>query len=102
MVNYRLLRAAESDLGEIADYTIAKHGLKQARSYRVGLLIAFEMIAENPEIGADQSHIVPALRRFNHKSHAIYYRTGDNEIVVLRLLGPGQDPLSQLQSTRQE
>ena len=97
MANYRLLRAAEKDLGEIADYTIAKHGPEQAKVYRDGLLKAFDAIAEHPEIGTDQNHIFPELRRLVHESHAIYYRVGDNEIVVMRLLGPGQDPLSQLQ-----
>ena len=97
MANYRLLRAAESDLDEIAVYTIAKHGVQQAKVYRDRLLKAFEAIAEHPEIGTGQNHILPELRRLVHESHAIYYRVADNEIVVMRLLGPGQDPLSQLQ-----
>jgi len=99
MANYRLLRAAENDLGEIADYTVAKHGVQQARVYRDGLFKSFDAIAEHPEIGTDQSHIIPELRRFVHESHAIYYRIAENQIVVMRLLGPGQDPLSQLQRT---
>ena len=102
MANYRLLRKADNDLAEIADYTLAKYGVEQGRRYRDSLLRAFETISENAEIGSDQSHILPTLRRHVHESHAIYYQIGDNEIVVLRLLGPGQDPLSQFQSERRD
>ena len=97
MASYRLLRAADNDLEKIADYTIAEHGVAQARVYRDNLLRALETIAENPGIGTNQNHILPALRRLVHESHSIYYRVEDGGVVVLRLLGPGQDPLSQLQ-----
>lgn len=96
MIKYRLLRAADVDLDAIAEYTIARHGVQQARAYRDRLMQAFESIAAHPEIGSDQGQILPGLRRFIHESHAIYYRVGQNEIVVMRLLGPGQDPLSQI------
>ena len=102
MASQRLLRAAENDLGEIADYTIAKHGVAQARVYRDSLLDTLETIARNPGIGTNQSHILPALRRFVHESHSIYYRVEDDGVVVLRLLGPGQDPLSQFQKLRED
>ena len=98
MASYRLLRAADNDLGEIADYTIEKHGVAQARVYRDSLLRALETIADNPGIGSNQNHILPALRRFVHESHSIYYRVEEGGVVILRLLGPGQDPLSQFQN----
>ncbi|MGI9305106.1 MAG: type II toxin-antitoxin system RelE/ParE family toxin [Gammaproteobacteria bacterium] len=96
MAEYWLLCDAEADLDEIADYTIEKFGLEQARVYKDGLKRAFQLLAENPLIGSDQGHIRPNVRRFVHKSHAIYYRLDGDDVLILRILGPGQDPLRQL------
>jgi len=96
MVHVRLLRAAEADLDAIAVYTVSRFGEQQAASYRDGLLQSFEAIARNPDIGSNQGHIKAALRRYVHQSHTIYYRTARQDIVIMRILGPGQDPLHQL------
>ncbi|MDZ7769978.1 MAG: type II toxin-antitoxin system RelE/ParE family toxin [Woeseiaceae bacterium] len=93
----RLLRAAEGyDLDTIADYTVRRYGDQQAATYRDGLLQSFEAIARNPDIGSDQGHIKAAVRRYVHQLHTIYYRTARQEIIIMRILGPGQDPLYQL------
>ncbi|MGI9302301.1 MAG: type II toxin-antitoxin system RelE/ParE family toxin [Gammaproteobacteria bacterium] len=96
MAEYWLLDSAEVDLNEIADYTIENFGIEQARVYKDGLTRAFQLLAENPLIGSDQGHIRSNVRRFVHKSHAIYYRLDGDDVLVLRILGPGQDPLHQL------
>jgi toxin ParE1/3/4 len=98
MLRYRLLREARNDLAAIADYTIERFGIDQARTYRDKLEQAFVLLSERPLIGSDQSHIKPGIRRFVHESHAIYYRIDidTDEIIIYRLLGPGQDPFSQL------
>jgi len=50
MPKYRLMKMAENDLSGIADYTIKRFGIEQARQYRDGLLKAFEIIADFPLI----------------------------------------------------
>ena len=49
--DFRLTSRAESDLAEIADYTIETFGIEQARRYRDALESCFQMIADNPELG---------------------------------------------------
>ncbi len=96
MADYRLSKLADKDLTSIASYTIKRFGLRQASLYRDGLFKAFEMVADFPLIGGDQSQIKNNIRRHVHESHAIYYRVGVNEIFILRILGPGKDPLQHL------
>ncbi|WP_161990593.1 type II toxin-antitoxin system RelE/ParE family toxin [Candidatus Methylobacter oryzae] len=96
MANYRLSKLADKDLGNIACYTIQRFGIRQASLYRDGLFKAFEMISDFPLIGSDQSQIKKDIRRHVHESHSIYYRVDVDEILILRILGPGEDPLQQL------
>jgi len=96
MANYRLSKLADKDLISIATYTIERFGVRQASLYRDGLFKAFEMVADFPLIGSDQSQIKNNIRRHVHEFHSIYYRVDVNEIFILRILGPGKDPLQHL------
>jgi toxin ParE1/3/4 len=93
MVNFQLSKRAEKDIENIAVYTIQNFGLQQARLYRDGLFKTFDMIREFPLLGSDQSHIKHGIRRQVYESHAIYYRTDTNMVFILRILGPGEDPV---------
>jgi toxin ParE1/3/4 len=90
---YRLTREADADLKAIADHTIEQFGVAQARKYSEALFKAFDTLAVFPLLGADQNQIEPNLRRFVHASHSIYYWVDDGEVVIVSLLGPGQDPM---------
>ena len=57
---------------------------------------AFRFLAEYPFAGSDQSSIRAEMRRYVHEAHAIYYEVRSAEIVIARILGPGQDPLEEL------
>jgi len=96
MKGYRLLKKAEDDIVNIADYSIQKFGLKQARKYSNSLFESFNMIAEYPLVGNDQSHIKLNIRRHVHEHHSIYYRVDGEGVVIYRILSPGEDPLYQL------
>jgi len=96
MLNYRLSKRADKDLGNIAVYSIENFGIRQARLYRNGLFKTFDLICEFPMIGSDQNHIKKNVRRQVYESHSIYYRIDANAIFILRILGPGEDPLRHL------
>jgi toxin ParE1/3/4 len=96
MPDYRLSKHAEKDLGAIASYTLQNFGITQARLYRDGLFKVFEMLSDFPLIGSDQSHIKQNVRRHVYESHSIYYRVDTNRIIILRILGPGEDPFRHL------
>ena len=96
MTKYELTNSAERDLQSIADYTIEKFGVKQARRYRDSLFRTFESLTDHPEMGRDYSHVKEGCRRHEHESHVIYYKVADSGILVLRLLHQSQDPTSYL------
>jgi len=96
MLSYRLSKRAEKDLENIAVYSIKNFGIKQARLYRDGLFKTFDMICAFPMIGSNQNHIKKNVRRQVYESHSIYYHIDANAIFILRILGPGEDPLRHL------
>ncbi len=96
MAKYRLSKLAGKDIGNIACYTIQHFGVRQASLYRDGLFKALETIADFPLIGSDQSQIKKSIRRHGYEFHSIYYRVDVDEIFILRILGPGEDPLPHL------
>ncbi|NAS13841.1 type II toxin-antitoxin system RelE/ParE family toxin [Poritiphilus flavus] len=92
MVKYRLSQAAEADIAAIADYTIHKFGLRQARKYRDGLMDAFEQLATNPSLG--RIFLLQGqkeLKSFRYESHVIFYTNTGPGILVLRVLGGMMD-----------
>jgi toxin ParE1/3/4 len=86
----------EKDLGNIAVYSIQNFGIQQARIYRDGLFKTLEMIGYFPMIGSYQNHIKKNVRRQVYESQSIYYRIETKTIFILRILGPGEDPLKHI------
>ena len=86
MDDYRLSVRAETDLAEIADYTVATFGIEQARRYRSDLESCFGYLAENPRLGRSAESLAPGLRRFEHRSHAIFYTGERSGVLIVRIL----------------
>lgn len=87
--------AAERDLILIAAFSSERFGEAQASKYQKVMADAFRLLQQFPQIGVDVSDIKPDARRHVHASHAIYYRIKDGSVLVLRILGRGQDPTSE-------
>ena len=96
MLSYRLSKRSEKDLENIAVYSIKNFGIKQARIYRDGLFKTFDMICAFPMIGSNQNDIKKNVRLQVYESHSIYYLIDAKAIFILRILGPGEDPLRHL------
>ena len=96
MAEYRLTRRAEADLAGIADYTIETFGIEQARRYRDQLEGCFETLSRNPCLGRSAERLAPSLRRFEHRSHTVFYAEDDSEVLIVRILHAGMDPLRHL------
>ncbi len=92
MLECRLSRKAEADLESLIEYTVERFGIRQARIYCESIFRAFDLLCESPNLGTNQGHILPNMRRLTHESHGIYYRVDGNDVVIVRILGPGQDP----------
>lgn len=68
-IRYRLSRRALADLSEIADY-LKQHSSVAAERVLDSLLRAFEILAENNELGAPRDDLHPGLRMFVPKKPA--------------------------------
>lgn len=91
MADYRLSGRAATDLEAIAEFTINRFGLKQARQYRDQLKACFENLAENPVMGRRAEQFARGLRRFEHGSHIIFYLPVDDGVLVVRILHARMD-----------
>ncbi len=86
MADFRLSSRAAADLAGIAAYTIETFGVDQARRYRDDLETCFRNLAENPRLGRSSERLAPGLRRFEHRSHAVFYKQDEDGILIVRIL----------------
>ena len=86
MPEYRLSERAENDIGNIARYTIEQFGIEQARTYRDSMVACFESLSETPGMGKKVDHIREGYRRFDHRSHVIFYKSDGQGILIVRVL----------------
>jgi len=91
MNSYRLSRLAATDLQEIAEYTIERFGIEQARRYRDGLKTCFVQLADNPALGKGTEMLMRGLRRFEHQSHVVFYISEPKNLLIVRVLHSSMD-----------
>lgn len=96
MADVEVTREAEWDLREISDYTAKHFGEAQADALSQGFLDSFELLEQYPLMGGDCGRIVPNARRLVRPPHVIYYRYDGATVLIIRILGPGQDPARHL------
>ena len=87
MSRYKLSPMARLDLQEIWLFTFTTWSENQANTYQKSLTKTFELIVSEPEIGISIDFIRKGYRRFQFKSHYIYYRVEEGQlIVIIRIL----------------
>ena len=92
MTNYKLSLLAESDLISIADYTIYKFGIEQARRYRDGILETIEHLSAKPRLGRTFALLSQnKVKRYRYKSHVIFYEETIYGLLIVRILGGKMD-----------
>lgn len=89
---YRISEKAINDLEQIWIYTFEKWPLEQADRYYNLLISEIEYIAVNFSEGKPMNHIREGYRASKVKSHFIFYRLCDDDIVeVIRILHQRMD-----------
>ncbi len=88
---YKVSVKSEIDLTKMYEYGIETFGLKQAKSYLLGMHTMFQILANNTNLGRDASEYVLSLKRFSYKSHTIFYLTTDIDILIIRVLNQSMD-----------
>ncbi len=91
MSDYRFSCRAVTDLEAIADFTIKKFGVEQARVYRDSLKACFQHLASNSKMGRKAEQLAPGLRRFEHQVHIVFYTFDDGGLYVVRILHSRMD-----------
>lgn len=97
MGDYKLSNKAEIDLAEMYEFGIYKFGLSQAQQYFYGMHEAFNLLAENINLGRDASEFIADLKRFSFKAHTIFYLQTTSGIFILRVLSQRVDYDSKLE-----
>lgn len=92
MASYSLSPRAAEDIDGIYEYTILNFGLEQAREYLFGLLELFVDLADRPLLGRSADTLAPELRRFEYRSHVVFYVPTAAGVLVARVLHAGMDP----------
>ncbi len=87
MANCRINEAAEEDIARLYLYGVRRFGLTQADVYYEGLINRIEAIGENPSLYPAVNDLRPGYRRSIYGAHAIYFRTADGVVEIMRVLG---------------
>ncbi|MBU2927103.1 type II toxin-antitoxin system RelE/ParE family toxin [Winogradskyella psychrotolerans] len=89
---YRISQQAIEDLDKIWIYTLNKWSKEQADRYYDVIIAEIEFIADNYLIGKSAEQTRKNYRVTKIKSHLIFYRKLDNEIVeIVRVLHQSMD-----------
>ena len=84
---FRISEKAVEDLEKIWEYTYETWSKNQADRYYKLLIDEIDYISENPNSGRPMDHIKKGYRASIVKSHLIFFRLGDDDIVeIIRIL----------------
>ena len=88
---YRLSNKASTDLDSVLDYSIINFGAKVMLKYHKSLRKCFETLDENPDLGTEIEHIFPDYLCFEHRSHLMFYKKTNLDILIMRILHKSMD-----------
>lgn len=89
--SYRLTPAAQDDLEDIWLYTLEQWSLQRADRYTDILEDTFDRLLFMPEMARERSEFDSPVRIHPSAEHLIIYRIEGDCLVILRVLGAGQD-----------
>jgi len=85
-MNYKITQAAYRDLDDIWFYTFEKWSENQADKYFESIIQEIESIGENPGKAKKMTKIKPDFFYFRTFSHDVFFKFGDDEIEIIRIL----------------
>ena len=86
MPKFKVSKPAQSDMKDIAWFSLERWGVSQARRYAQGLKDTFQLLAETPEMGRSCDAISSGLRRHEQGKHVVFYRMKPGGIRIVRVL----------------
>lgn len=97
MAEVSFTNAAEADLMEIDEFSVAHFGEHAGETYMRGFTEAFSQIAQHPQSGRASESYGAGVRCLIHKRHRIFYRIENDGVLVLRILHQARDARSRLE-----
>lgn len=86
MPKCHLSRRGADDLKEIAAFTLERWGEEQVERYMGSFEALFHLIANTPMIGRSAARVGSNMRRMEHVSHIVFYKTVPDGVRVVRVL----------------
>ena len=94
--SFQLSSLAQAHLRAIRDYSLTNFSELQWQKYKARLLLSFQMLAENPELGRSCNDIYPNGFYFPIGKHTAYFSKEDGFILIVAILGQPQLPQKHL------
>ena len=91
MAEYILSKDADEDLLAIANFTVINFGEAQALRYLKEVKQLVQLLSQQPELGRGVPEYSKLMKRFNFKSHVIFYQPVDVGILIVRVLHKSMD-----------
>lgn len=91
MASYRLTKTADNKIAVIYEYSLQHFGEAQADAYFLAMHGAFNLLAEQPDLGRPSAELGDGVRRFLYRSHILFYRSISYGILMLDIFGVRQD-----------
>lgn len=97
MTHFDLSKDAQTDLQEVARYTLKQWGNEQLALYRDGLKDTFNGIGEDRVMGRSFSERFPQLRVTKYRYHYIFYIKDDvPKPIIIGVIHERRDVVNQL------
>ncbi len=93
---YKLGSLAQTHLLKIKHYTVENYSELQWRKYKDTLLLGFQMLADNPDLGKSCDDIYPNGFYFPIGKHTAYFTKENNYILIVAVLSQSQLPQNHL------
>ena len=94
----KISKPAETDLKNIADYTLREWGKLQKKNYLGMFKQSFLTLSQSPidnnimHLGRIREDIVNKLFSYRIKKHVVYFRETEHEFLIVRVLHSRMDP----------
>jgi toxin ParE1/3/4 len=98
-MSYRLSPLAEQDLEKIWSYVAEDSSADRADRLVDAIVDRFDMLSEHPKIGRLRPEFGPGVRSFAVESHVIYYRGGEGDVMIARVLHGSRDQTAAWESS---
>ncbi|MEC9346430.1 MAG: type II toxin-antitoxin system RelE/ParE family toxin [Pseudomonadota bacterium] len=93
---YALSPSARADLVAIWRYSAANWSVEQADRYVRDLEAVFRLLAGSPGLGVGIDHLRKGYRKFPAGRHSVYYTSGEQGVLIVRILHQRMDAGAQL------